>query len=129
MDYRQLGNSGVRVSVIGLGGGRFFDGQIRKGKAAAPGFPWRERSLRPGDDGPQLQHRQEFSTWADVRGRRINELAQVWLLAQPQVCSVIPGATKVEQVLSNVDGANWLLTAEECKEVSASLEGSSPDSP
>jgi len=50
-------------------------------------------------------------------------------LAQPQVCSVITGATKVEHVLSNVDGANWALTAEESEEVSTILKGSSPDSP
>jgi len=50
------------------------------------------------------------------------------LLAQPQVCSVITGATKVEHVLSNVDGANWPLTAAECEEVSTILKGGSPDS-
>ena len=68
-----------------------------------------------------------LATWADSRGRRINELAQAWLLAQPQVCSVITGATKVEHVLSNVDGGNWPLTAEESDEVSAILKGSSGD--
>jgi aryl-alcohol dehydrogenase-like predicted oxidoreductase len=42
---------------------------------------------------------------------------------------VITGATKVEHVLSNVDAADWALTAEESEEVSAILKGSSPDSP
>jgi aryl-alcohol dehydrogenase-like predicted oxidoreductase len=69
-----------------------------------------------------------LAIWADSRGRKINELAQAWLLAQ-QVCSVITGATKVEHVLSNVDAADWALTAEESEEVSAILKGSSPDSP
>ena len=68
-----------------------------------------------------------LATWADSRGRKINELAQAWLLTQPQVCSVITGATKVEHVLSNVDGGNWALTAEESDEVSAILKGSSED--
>jgi aryl-alcohol dehydrogenase-like predicted oxidoreductase len=48
-------------------------------------------------------------------------------LTQPQVCSVITGATKAEHVLSNVDGGNWALTAEESDEVSAILKGSSED--
>jgi aryl-alcohol dehydrogenase-like predicted oxidoreductase len=34
-----------------------------------------------------------LSAWADARERGLNELAQVWLLAEPQVCSVISGAT------------------------------------
>jgi len=52
----------------------------------------------------------------------MNELAQAWLLAHPQVCSVISGATKLEHVLSNAKAADWVLTAEELREVDAILD-------
>jgi 1-deoxyxylulose-5-phosphate synthase len=68
-------------------------------------------------------------TWAESRGRKINELAQAWLLAQSQVCSVITGATKVEHILSNVGGANWDLAAEESEEVNVILKEGNPDPP
>ena len=67
----------------------------------------------------------KLAAWADLRGRKMNELAQAWLLAQPRVCSVITGATKVEQVLSNAEGAKWTLTADELQELRNILQGGS----
>jgi aryl-alcohol dehydrogenase-like predicted oxidoreductase len=52
----------------------------------------------------------------------MNELAQAWLLAQPQVCSVISGATRLEHVLDNVKAASWGLSQVELAEVDALLE-------
>jgi aryl-alcohol dehydrogenase-like predicted oxidoreductase len=63
-----------------------------------------------------------LAAWAKARGRGVNELAQAWLLAQPPVCSVISGATKPEQVVSNVKASDWQLTAEELKEVDAIIK-------
>ena len=57
----------------------------------------------------------KLSAWAKQRGRGVNELAQAWLLAQPAVCSVITGAKKVEQLISNVKAADWHLTADDLK--------------
>jgi aryl-alcohol dehydrogenase-like predicted oxidoreductase len=68
-----------------------------------------------------------LTAWAEARGRGLNELAQAWLLAQPQVCSVISGATRLEHVLHNVKAASWSLSAAELTEVNALLErGRSP---
>jgi aryl-alcohol dehydrogenase-like predicted oxidoreductase len=47
----------------------------------------------------------------------VNELAQAWLLAQPQVCSVITGAKTLEHVTSNVKAADWNLTADDLQEI------------
>jgi aryl-alcohol dehydrogenase-like predicted oxidoreductase len=63
-----------------------------------------------------------LTTWAEARGRGLNELAQAWLLAQPQVCSVISGATRLEHVLHNVQAASWSLSGTELAEVNALLE-------
>ncbi|HYL60480.1 MAG TPA: aldo/keto reductase [Candidatus Acidoferrales bacterium] len=45
------------------------------------------------------------------------ELAVGWLASQPQVSSVISGATTPEQVTDNVKAGNWKLTTEELAEV------------
>src|SRR5690606_11119457 len=45
--------------------------------------------------------------FAEARGHTILELAVSWLLMQPTVASVIAGATKPEQVNSNVAAAGW----------------------
>ncbi len=63
----------------------------------------------------------QLSSWAKDHRRGVNELAQAWLLAQPQVCSVITGATKLEQLTSNVKAADWNLTADQLKEIGAIL--------
>jgi len=62
-----------------------------------------------------------LTAWAGERGRGMNELAQAWLLAHPEVCAVISGATKPEHVISNVKAADWHLAAPEMKEVDAIL--------
>jgi aryl-alcohol dehydrogenase-like predicted oxidoreductase len=62
-----------------------------------------------------------LTAWAAARSRGMNELAQAWLMAQPQVCSVITGATRLEQVLHNVQAASWALTSAEVDEVNALL--------
>jgi aryl-alcohol dehydrogenase-like predicted oxidoreductase len=47
------------------------------------------------------------------RGRTLLELAFAWLLARPQVASVIAGATRPEQVEQNVATAAWELSPED----------------
>lgn len=64
----------------------------------------------------------KLSDWAKARGRGVNQLAQAWLLAQPQVCSVITGAKNVDQLLSNVKAENWKLSPDELKEIDAILQ-------
>ena len=65
---------------------------------------------------------EKLAAWAEAHDRGLNELAQAWLLAQPQVCSVISGATKLEHVLSNARAADWALTAEDLEEIQAVLD-------
>jgi aryl-alcohol dehydrogenase-like predicted oxidoreductase len=91
------------------------------------------RETPPGSRGETVKNVQALMTetnfhkvaqllsWARDHGRGVNELAQAWLLAQPQVCSVITGATKLEQLTSNVKAADWNLTADQLKEIGAVL--------
>jgi aryl-alcohol dehydrogenase-like predicted oxidoreductase len=52
----------------------------------------------------------------------MTELAHAWMLAHPQVSSVISGATRPEQVQANAAGAAWALTSDELQEVNAVLD-------
>jgi len=51
------------------------------------------------------------------RGHSLLELAFSWLLARPQVASVIAGATKPEQLEQNVKAADWTLTPDDLAEI------------
>ena len=64
---------------------------------------------------------EHLTDWAHARGHTMGELAHAWLLAQPQVSSVISGATSIEQVHQNAKAADWRLTADELAEVNAVL--------
>jgi aryl-alcohol dehydrogenase-like predicted oxidoreductase len=60
--------------------------------------------------------------WALERGHSLTELALAWLLAHPQIPSVISGVTKLEQLKVNAQAAGWKLSEAEFGEVNAILE-------
>ena len=70
-----------------------------------------------------LQAVQRLDAWARERGHTVGELALAWLLAQPAVSTVIPSATRPEQVEANVRAAEWHLTPEDLREVETALAG------
>jgi aryl-alcohol dehydrogenase-like predicted oxidoreductase len=60
---------------------------------------------------------ENLAQFSEKRGHSVLELAFSWLLARPQVASVIAGATKPEQIEANAKAADWVLTAEEIAEI------------
>ena len=60
---------------------------------------------------------EQLSRFATDHGHTLLELAVSWLLANPIVCSVIAGATKLEQLEQNLNAGNWQLTAEELEQI------------
>lgn len=63
-----------------------------------------------------------LSAFAAERGRSLLELAFCWLLSQPEVTSVIAGATSPEQVAGNVNAAaEWRLDAGDLEAVAGIL--------
>lgn len=59
--------------------------------------------------------------FAEARDHTVLDLAFSWLLANKAVSSVIAGATKIEQVITNSKAAAWDLTTEEVDEVNGIL--------
>lgn len=78
-----------------------------------------------GERGKAMLSEQNFDLvekltgYAEARGHSMLDLAFGWLASQPQVSSVIAGATKPEQVEANVKAGEWVLTDEELAEVAA----------
>ena len=54
---------------------------------------------------------------AEARGRTLLDLAFAWLLAHPEVPSVIAGATKPEQIELNVKAGGFALDSEALSEI------------
>ena len=60
---------------------------------------------------------ERYAAFASARGHTVGELAVSWLLAKAVVCSVIAGATAPAQVEANVRAAEWVLSADEVREL------------
>lgn len=119
--YCNAHNVGI-LPYFPLAGG-FLTGKYRRGEAAPAGSR--------GESSPYVQgymteanfdKLEALEAWAQAHGRTLTELAHAWLLAQPQVSSVISGATKLAQVESNVKGADWQLTPAELNEINSLLD-------
>jgi aryl-alcohol dehydrogenase-like predicted oxidoreductase len=67
--------------------------------------------------------------FARERGRAVRELALAWLAAQPQVSSVLVGATRPQQVEENVRALDWRLTADDLAQLDVALAGAASEPP
>ena len=60
---------------------------------------------------------EQLQRFATERGHSLVELAFSWLAAQPNVASVIAGATRADQVEQNVAAVGWMLSSDELAEL------------
>lgn len=102
--------------------GGFLTGKYQRGKPAPAGSR--------GESNPYVQKYmtdanyskiEQLSAWASERDRSMGDLAHAWLLAQPQVSSVIAGATSAEQIKRNAAAADWRLSDDDLKTINAIL--------
>lgn len=119
--YCNAHNIGI-LPYFPLAGG-FLTGKYKRGEAAPAGSR--------GESSPYVQKYmtdanytsvEKLTAWAEERGHTMGELAHAWLLGQPQVSSVISGATKVEQLQANAKAGDWVLGIEELTHVNAVLK-------
>jgi aryl-alcohol dehydrogenase-like predicted oxidoreductase len=111
------------VPFFPLAGG-FLTGKYKRGEPAPAGSRGESnRYVQRYMTEANYETVEKLTAWAAERGRGMNELAEAWLLAQPRVCSVISGATRLEHVQMNAQAADWQLTEDELAEVDAVLEG------
>jgi aryl-alcohol dehydrogenase-like predicted oxidoreductase len=105
------------VPYFPLAGG-FLTGKYEQGKPPPPGSRGEgAKYVRYLMTEANYAKVGKLSAWCTEHGRGVNELAQAWLLAQPQVCSVITGAKTLDHLLSNLKAADWKLTSQELREI------------
>jgi aryl-alcohol dehydrogenase-like predicted oxidoreductase len=61
----------------------------------------------------------KLSRWANEHNKTLTDLAHAWLLAQPEVSSVISGGTRLEHFETNMNSADWYLTPQDLDEIEA----------
>jgi aryl-alcohol dehydrogenase-like predicted oxidoreductase len=110
------------IPYFPLAGG-FLTGKYQKGKPAPT-----------GSRGESSEYVQKYMTdknfaildqliaFAKDHGHEMNELAIAWLVAQPQVASVISGATRLDHVQQNATASEWELSSNELEEIERILK-------
>ena len=102
--------------------GGFLTGKYRRGEGAPAGSR--------GEQSPYVQRYmteanydriEKLEAFATARDHTLNDLAHAWLLAQPQVSSVISGVTRMEHLHANIAAGDWALSAEETAQVAELL--------
>ncbi|MFN0071614.1 MAG: aldo/keto reductase [Chloroflexota bacterium] len=95
-------------------------GKYTRGEAPPPGTRLADRPRTRRILGDRLFDLIDTLTpWAEARGHTLPELAIAWLIAQPEVSTVIIGARRAPQVLENLKATEWALTPTERDEVAA----------
>ena len=119
--YCQSENMAI-IPYFPLAGG-FLTGKYQQGKPAPA-----------GSRGESSEYVQEYMTVQNYKkldlltkfaldhGRQMNELAIAWLMAQPQVASVISGATTLDHVTQNAAASNWVLSQSDLDEINQILD-------
>ncbi len=109
------------VPYFPLAGG-FLTGKYRRGQPAPAGSRG-ERSAYVKGYMTEANYAliERLEAWSIERGHSLADLAEAWLLFRPAVCSVISGATRLEQIQANVRGAEWKLSAEDLDEIQSML--------
>jgi aryl-alcohol dehydrogenase-like predicted oxidoreductase len=111
------------IPYFPLAGG-FLTGKYQKGNPAPAGSR--------GEDSEYVQKYMtdknyavldKLKTFTSDHGHQMNELAITWLLAQPQVATVISGATKLEHVNQNAAASEWVISQNEIEQIEAILKG------
>ncbi len=121
LPYCRAHNVGF-IPYFPLAGG-FLTGKYRRGEGAPAGSRGeRSEYVQRYMTDTNYTIVERLTAWAEERGHTMGELAHAWLLAQPQVCSVISGLTKVEQLQANAKAGQWVLTAVDLDEINTLFE-------
>jgi aryl-alcohol dehydrogenase-like predicted oxidoreductase len=113
---RRIGLSLMPYAPLGSG---LLTGKYRRGEPPPPGT---RLAGRGGADEYLTDERfdavERLSRFAEEHGHTIHELAMSWLAVQPEIATVIAGATSAEQVRQNSAAVEaWKLTETELAEI------------
>jgi aryl-alcohol dehydrogenase-like predicted oxidoreductase len=104
---RKLGLSFMPYFPLASG---LLTGKYRKGQPPPPGTRLAGRGDELMND-ERLDLVERLMAFAEQRGHTILELAMSWLASQPEIATVIAGATSAEQVRANAEAVEvWRLS-------------------
>jgi len=104
--------------------GGFLTGKYRRNAPAPPGTRGETNSyVRQYMHEPFFDRLEKLEEWANQKDHQLTDVALAWLLAQPGVCAVIPGASNLEQFQASIVSADWELSGQELKEMNHILLG------
>ncbi len=98
MEYRRLGRSGLQVSALSFGSWVTFGSRL-----TLDGYEWLRSRYEAAEARGDLDRVRRLAEVADGLGCSRAQLAIAWCLANPNVSTVITGASRPEQVTENME--------------------------
>ncbi len=93
-------------------------GRYRRGEPAPEGSRMSLDYFRSFSSDADFDRVEKLEAWSAERGRPVTEVALSWLASQPEVASVIAGASRPEQVTDNAAFTRTDLSSDEVAEIS-----------
>ena len=90
----------------GLLSGKYNDGVPEDSRINTPGYEWLRERFESEEGQKQLETVRKLAGVADDLGCSTAQLALAWCLKNPDVSTVITGASKAEQVTQNMEALN-----------------------
>jgi len=82
--------------------GKYNDGAPDDSRINLPGYEWLKRMFETDEGKARIEKVKELSKLADEMGTSMARLALAWCLKNPNVSTVIMGASKVSQLEDNL---------------------------
>jgi len=107
--YEKYGMGTTIWSPLGSGllSGKYNDGIPADSRLAQPGYEWLRKSVL-GEGDEHLAQVRALQPIADELGTSLAQLAIAWCLLNPQVSTVMLGASRREQLAQNLDALELL---------------------
>jgi len=114
--YAELGLGATTWSPLGSGllSGKYAAGIPGDSRLAQPEMAWLQQRIVDDANGEQkLERARRFSELAAELGAPPAPLAIAWCLSNPHVTSVLLGASKLAQLLENLQALDWLTRVQD----------------
>lgn len=106
---------------FGILTGKYNDGIPADSRANLPGYEWVREIIESEEGRQKIAKVRELTRIADELGTTMTHLALAWCLKNPNVSTVITGASRVEQVHDNLKALDALALLTD--DVTATIEG------
>ena len=102
--YREIGLGTTIFSPLasGLLTGKYNDGMPEGTRASLPGYEWLRNRFESAEGREQIAKARELAPIATELGCTMSQMALAWCLLNPNVSTVITGASRPEQVVENM---------------------------